>query len=152
MRNKIIRSIATFFGVGYLPIMSGTFASLAGVVVYLLIRHNPYIYLGITALLIIAGFIVSNRAQAFFASRDPHEVVIDEVCGMLITYMMLPHKTSIIIIGFFLFRLFDIVKIYPINRLERLNKGWGIMLDDIAAGVFANIILQVIVHLRIIPW
>jgi len=144
MQNKVIKTIASLCGIGYLPVMQGTFASLAGVGLYLLIRNNLSLYLMITILLIIAGFIVSNKAQKIFKGSDPREIVIDELCGVLIVYIFIPFKISNIIIGFIIFRFLDILKVYPINRLERIKGGWGIMLDDIAAGVFANIILQVI--------
>ncbi len=146
MRNKIIRSLATVFGIGYLPLMPGTFASIAGVFLYLLIRKTLIVYLALTALLIIIGFIVSGKAQGLFGKSDPRQVVIDELCGMLIVYIAVPFSTSYVIIGFFIFRILDVLKLYPLDRLERLKGGWGIMLDDIAAAVFTNIILQILCH------
>lgn len=148
MRNKLVRALATVFGIGYLPLMPGTFASAAGVLLYLFIRSNPFLYSGVAVILIIAGFIVSGEAQRLFNSRDPKEVVIDELCGMLIVYIAVPFSVRNLVIGFLAFRLLDILKIYPLDRLERLKGGWGIMLDDIAAGVLTNIILQVFNYVR----
>ena len=148
MQNKTIRSLATLFGIGYLPIMPGTFASIAGLFLYLIIRNNLYIYLALTAIFIVLGFAVSGKAQELFKKTDPKEIVIDELCGILIVYILVPFSIFNVIIGFIIFRLIDILKVYPLSRLERLKKGWGIMLDDIAAGIFTNIILQVITHIR----
>ncbi len=124
--------------------MPGTWASIAGLLIYLFIRNNLFIYLSATALLTMLGFVVCRKAERVFGSKDPKEVVIDEVCGMLITYLLIPFGTANLVIGFLLFRGFDILKIYPISKLERITKGRGIMLDDIVAGIFANITLQVI--------
>ncbi len=143
MRNKIIRSVSTVFGIGYLPLMPGTFASLAGLLLYLVIRHNIHLYLGITIFLLIAGLYVSGKAEKLFGKDDPGEIVIDELCGMLIVYLFIPFTLFNLITGFIIFRVLDIIKLYPISRLERLKGGWGIMLDDITAGIFANIMLQV---------
>lgn len=144
MRDRIVKNLATLFGIGYLPIIPGTFASLFGLFIYLLIRNNIIVYLVATAIFIILGFAVCGKAERFFKKRDPSEVVIDELCGMLIVYILVPFKISNLVIGFILFRLIDIIKIYPIGRLERLKKGWSIMLDDIAAGIITNIILQIL--------
>lgn len=144
MRKRTNEIISTVFGIGKLPLMPGTWASAAGVFIYLAIRNNLFIYLSTTALLTMLGFIVCRKAERVFKSRDPKEVVIDEVCGMLITFLLIPFSTANVVIGFFLFRGFDVLKIYPINKLEKITKGRGIMLDDIVAGIFANIVLQVI--------
>ena len=144
----MIKNLGTLFGIGYLPIMPGTYASLAGLLLYLLIRRNLFIYLTVTTIVIVVGFIVSNKAQNIFKTKDPSKFVIDELCGILIVYFFIPFKISNIILGFIIFRLLDILKVYPIYKLERLRKGWGIMLDDIAAGVFTNIVLQILGYIR----
>ncbi|NQT05997.1 MAG: phosphatidylglycerophosphatase A [Candidatus Omnitrophica bacterium] len=144
MRDKIARSIATVFGAGYLPLMPGTFGSIAGLLVYLYIKANLTVYIGTIVIATILGFIVSRMAKRLFYYDDPGEVVIDEFCGMLITYMFIPPTAPNIVAGFFLFRIIDILKVPPLGRLERVKGGAGIMLDDIGAGVIANVILRVI--------
>lgn len=144
MKDKVARSLATLFGIGYLPVMPGTFATLAGILLYLLIKKNLFIYLALTAVFIVLGFIVSGKAQKTFGAKDPKEIVIDELCGILIVYILIPFRICNLVIGFIIFRFIDILKVYPIDRLERLKKGWGIMLDDIVAGILTNIILQIV--------
>jgi phosphatidylglycerophosphatase A len=126
-------------------VASGTVASLAAVFVYLLIRKNILVYFSATALFLILGFWSSSRARENFHRKDPHEVVIDEFASLFLVYLFIPFSMKILVIGFLLFRFFDIVKIPPIKRLEDLPGGFGIMLDDIAAAVLTNIILQVLV-------
>lgn len=142
--EKLIKTIATVLGIGYIPIAQGTFASLAALGIYIIIHNNITLYVLVTSIFIIAGFPVSGRAEAMFNKKDSRKIVIDDFSGMLLALLFIPFRTPYIIIVFVLYRFFDIVKLYPINRLERLPAGWGIMLDDIAAGLYANIILQII--------
>jgi len=144
MQKRIVKTISTVFGIGYMPLLPGTFASAAAVLFYLLARNNLFVYLSVTAFLVIIGFAVSRDAERVFRSKDPKEVVIDEFCGMLVAYMLVPFTTGNVIWGFIIFRVLDILKVYPLDKLERIKKGRGIMLDDIAAGVLTNIILQVV--------
>ena len=148
MQKRITKGILTLFGIGYLPLAPGTFASVVAVLFYFVIRNNLFLYLTSTAFLIIIGFVVSRDAEKIFKEKDPKEVVIDEFCGMLVAYMLVPFTTPNVIWGFIIFRIFDILKVYPLERLERLKKGRGIMLDDLAAGVLTNILLQVMSFIR----
>ncbi|MBL7069793.1 MAG: phosphatidylglycerophosphatase A [Candidatus Omnitrophica bacterium] len=148
MQKRITKGILTVFGIGYLPLAPGTFASVVAVLFYFVIRNNLFLYLTSTAFLIIIGFVVSRDAEKIFKEKDPKEVVIDEFCGMLVAYMLVPFTTPNVIWGFIIFRIFDILKVYPLERLERLKKGRGIMLDDLAAGVLTNILLQVMSFIR----
>jgi phosphatidylglycerophosphatase A len=148
MRDRLVKTIATLFGIGYLPIMSGTFASLAGLLVYLLIKDDRFFYPAFTVVCIILGFAVCGRAEAQFKRKDPGEVVIDEFCGMLIVFMWIPYNLVNVAFGFVVFRLIDILKPYPLKRIERIGKGAGIMLDDIAAAVFTNVLLHILNYVR----
>lgn len=148
MQKRITKGILTLFGIGYLPLAPGTFASVVAVLFYFVIRNNLFLYLTSTAFLVIIGFVVSRDAEKIFKEKDPKEVVIDEFCGMLVAYMLVPFTTPNVIWGFIIFRIFDILKVYPLERLERLKKGRGIMLDDLAAGVLTNILLQVMSFIR----
>ncbi len=147
--KKLVNAIATFFGIGYIPVAQGTVASLAGVGIYFLTYYNIIAYLATTSLCIIAGFLVCGRAEESFGKKDPGQIVIDEVAGMLVAYLFIPFTTPYVIIGFVLYRLLDIFKIYPINKLESLPRSAGIMSDDLAAGILTNIALQVIIYTKI---
>ena len=141
MTEKIIKLSATFFKMGYLPI-PGTMASLGGLLIYSLINANTFLYLTILILLLIVGFYVCAKAEKIFNQKDSRKIVIDEVCGMLIALFLLPVKLPVIICAFFIFRALDTVKPPPIERIEKLSGGRGIMLDDIVAGIYTNLIIQ----------
>jgi phosphatidylglycerophosphatase A len=148
MRDKIDKAISTFFGIGYLPIMPGTYASAAGALIFLALNRYIYPYIAVTAIVTVAGFICVRQAEKLFGKPDPSEVVIDEVSGMLISYMFVPFSIFNIIIGFLIFRILDIIKIYPINAVEKVGAGRGIMLDDMLAGIMTNIILHLVIYIR----
>jgi phosphatidylglycerophosphatase A len=147
IRKMIIKSLSTFFYLGYLPLIPGTFGSIAGVVLFYLIRDNPAIYALFTLLLIILGFLVAGKMERMLGKKDARCIVIDEVCGMLLSLLFLPYDTKLVIIAFILFRILDSLKPYPVGRFQELRGSAGIMLDDIVAGVYTNIILQVVLRL-----
>ena len=136
--------IATCGGVGYLPIAPGTAGSVVAVAVTaalgVLPQTVPWLRLllvGAAAVVLFIGIWTSTRAEAFFGKTDPHEVVIDEVAGQFLTLAAIPQVTwKWLALGFLLFRLLDIVKPFPARRAERLPGGWGIMIDDMIAGVY----------------
>jgi phosphatidylglycerophosphatase A len=141
--------IATVGYCGYFPIAPGTVGSAAGLVVYLIVwwtRSAP-IEAALIALVFVAGSWAGNYAERYFGGIDPGPVVIDEVLGMLITLAFIPVGWSGALAGFFLFRVFDIVKPYPADRLERLHGGLGVMADDAMAAVYANISLRLLIWL-----
>jgi phosphatidylglycerophosphatase A len=153
--------IATVCGLGYIPIAPGTFGSLVGVVLYratapLIIRsaEDIWVNLGVTSfgvihvsliaiavcfLLAVAGVWASNRVEKFSPTKDPQYVVIDEVSGQFLTYLLAlaPLNWKYLLVGFILFRVFDIWKPFPARQAERLPGGWGIMADDWVAGIYA---------------
>lgn len=142
--NKLIIFLATGFYAGYVPIAPGTAGSLVGIGLYLLLNglSLPY-YLLIISFLFIFGVYISNEAEALFKKRDPSRVVFDEIIGMLVTMILIPSGIGWLVAGFFLFRFFDILKPYPIRDIEkRMNGGLGIMVDDLLAGIYANVLLQ----------
>jgi phosphatidylglycerophosphatase A len=144
--NNFILILATGFGAGYSPIAPGTAGTLVAIPIYYFLSDIPSPLYEIT----LMGFFflsvwISENAEAFFGKKDDPRIVIDEVMGFLITMLWLPKTIPFIILGFFLFRFFDILKPYPIRLLERrLKGGWGVVLDDGMAGVYANIILHLI--------
>ena len=139
----MVKLIATLLYIGYLPLMPGTWGSIAGVITYVLLRNNSFAYISITLLSVVTGFIVSRFVEKEFSSKDPREVVIDEFSSQLVVFLFIPYSIFNIILGFTLFRIFDIFKLPAIKKIERLPKGYGIMLDDLAVAIFVNLILQV---------
>jgi phosphatidylglycerophosphatase A len=143
--RTLSKILATLWIIGKSPIAPGTVASLLGVGLYLVVYKSIFAYLSVTIFLLVVGFISSIHAERFFSERDPHAIVIYEFSSMLIVYLFLPFSIGIIILGFFLFRLFDIVKPPPIRKLESLPGGYGIMLDDIASAILTNLILRIVI-------
>ena len=144
--KRVALLVATAGYVGYFPIAPGTAGSLAGLVVFAAVRRtaSPAVELAAIALVLIAGVWAAGVAERALGTDDPGPVVIDEVLGMLITLALLPVSLAGMAAGFVLFRIFDIVKPYPASRLERLEGGMGIMLDDAMAGVYAYAALRLL--------
>lgn len=171
--DYVALAIATC-GVGYFPIAPGTMGSLVGVGIYLLLRRIALKYIfavmdqrsvipeyqemgasfGLICVLLVATIAISmvgiwaaSRAERLLGRKDPGAVVIDEVVGQLITFAFVPYSLAApaIAVGFVLFRAFDIIKPYPIRRLEGLQSGLGIVADDILAGLYAGMVLTLII-------
>jgi phosphatidylglycerophosphatase A len=145
--THLVIILSTFFYVGYLPFIPGTFGSAAGILLFYLIKDNDVFYILFTLIMVILGFSVAGRAEKIFNKKDAKCIVIDEVSGMLLSFMFLPYDIKLVIMGFILFRIFDSLKSYPANHMERLEGGIGIMSDDIIAGLYTNLILQVVLRL-----
>jgi phosphatidylglycerophosphatase A len=144
IRDFLIKTLSTFFYVGYLPFIPGTFASLAALLLFYLIKDTVLLYLTFTFSLLILGFLISGRAERIFNKKDHRSIVIDEVCGMLLSLLFIPYELKFVVIAFFVFRLMDTVKPYPADRLQDLKGSLGVMSDDIVAGIYTNIILQIV--------
>ncbi|TAM41820.1 phosphatidylglycerophosphatase A [bacterium] len=146
--NFLIKATGSFFFIGYLPLIPGTFGSLAGVgLFYLLQTGNPENYFLFTFCLIILGLFVSGRMERLLGKKDPSCIVIDEVAGMLVSLSFMPAIPRIVFLAFLIFRILDTLKPYPIGRLQNLRGSLGVMADDLIAGIYTNIILQVILNL-----
>lgn len=141
--------LATFGYVGHFPIAPGTAGSAAALVLYVLLRSigSPVVEVSAVVLLLFAGFWAGSAAERHYGREDPGYVVLDEVVGMLLTLLFIPLTWTGVVLGFFLFRLFDIVKPPPASQLERLHGGFGIMLDDVVAGIFGNLALRLLIWL-----
>ena len=141
--------LATAGYCGYFPIAPGTVGSAAGLIVYLLVwwTKSPIVEVALIVAVFAAGTWAATHAERFFGGIDPGPVVIDEVLGMLVTLAFIPAGWSAVLAGFFLFRVFDVVKPYPANRLEKFHGGFGIMADDAMAGVYANLSLRLLMWL-----
>jgi phosphatidylglycerophosphatase A len=149
MRERISLFLATGCYVGMIPGAPGTYASLVTTLAYYLIyrisfRILPELHLSTICLITAVGMFTSAQVSRKLNDQDPHVVVIDEIAGQLLALFLLPINSFNLVAGTFLFRLFDIWKPYPIHRLEPLKNGVGIMADDLAAGAYANIILQLV--------
>jgi phosphatidylglycerophosphatase A len=144
--------MATFFGIGRLRPGPGTWGSLAAVLIWLGVSRwiGPSWYVPVLALLAIIAVLLGIPASTKVANaagiKDPQSVVIDEVAGQWITLLFAPVSWKTLLAGFILFRGFDIVKPPPVRQLESLPGGAGIVLDDVAAGVFALIVMQLLLH------
>ena len=146
--KRFVLFFATGFGAGYSPFVPGTMGTLIAIPVYYFLSNIPSPIYEIT----LSGFLFlsiwfSEKAEVSFTKKDDRRIVIDEMMGFLITMLWLPKTIFTVMAGFFLFRFFDILKPFPIRNIEvRLKGGWGIVLDDVLAGVYANIILQIILY------
>jgi phosphatidylglycerophosphatase A len=140
----IALALATALGTGYVPFAPGTFGSLAGLIVWGLLPQAVLPQAAAILIIFAAGAWSGSYAERHFERTDPGPVVLDEVLGMLITLFLNPVGWTGALIGFLLFRLADIVKPYPANRLEALHGGFGIMADDAMAAVYSNLALRAI--------
>ena len=137
------RFIATGFFSGYSPFAPGTAGSAAALVFFLLpFFGRPEVLMPATIIIFILGGVAAEKAENLLG-QDPSPVTIDEVAGMWLSLWFLPHSLPYIGAAFFLFRFFDIVKPFPASYFDRKSGGWNIMLDDVMAGIYTNIILQV---------
>jgi phosphatidylglycerophosphatase A len=145
MRHFILL-LATGFGVGYSPVAPGTLGTLVAILIYYFLSNIPSPIHEIT----LVGFFfvsvwVSENGERLFRKKDDQRIVIDEIIGFLITMLWVPKTVRFVVTGFFLFRFFDILKPFPIRRFEKVFKGgFGVVLDDVVAGVYANIVLRLI--------
>jgi phosphatidylglycerophosphatase A len=154
MVDKLAISIASGLGSGYSPVAPGTAGSVVGVIIAILFVilsglkiFSGYIYVLTTAVIFAAGVWSAGRAEVIYGEKDCGKIVIDEIAGMLVTLYLVPFDWRWLLAGFLFFRFFDIVKPFPARRIDqRVKGGWGVMLDDIAAGVYANISLQILVR------
>jgi phosphatidylglycerophosphatase A len=143
--------IATALGAGYAPFAPGTVGSAVGVVVFLATRHlDPAWQITLIGVVTVVGVWASTVAARHFDREDPGHVVIDEVAGQLVTYALLDLTWIGVTLGFLLFRVFDIIKPWPAGRLEHLPGGWGIMADDLMAGIYGWLALWLVIS--VLPW
>ncbi|MBW2065999.1 MAG: phosphatidylglycerophosphatase A [Deltaproteobacteria bacterium] len=146
--GKAAFALSSWFCAGLMPKAPGTFGTLAAVPVVLFMKYLGAIP-GILFLILFIGVSLwaSGVSHKLLGRKDPPEIVIDEIAGFLVTLSLLPLSWVTVISGFLLFRAFDILKPFPIKRLERLGGGAGIVLDDILAGIYANLCLRAAIAL-----
>jgi len=146
--RKIILFFATGAGVGLLPGPKGTYGTAVGLLLYWAVHGlSPLHFFVFTLTFIFLAVWAAGLAEAIFQQADSQKIVIDEIAGYLVTMSFVPFRWEYALVGFVAFRLFDILKPFPISLLERRVKGgWGVVMDDVLAGIFANLVLQVIRH------
>ena len=152
MKGRLSLAIASAFYIGCIPGAPGTYAAVATSLCFFLIhslshRISPPLHLSAVCLISLIGVLVSAEVSRSTGLEDPRFVVIDEVAGQLLTFLFLPVTGFNLILGTVAFRAFDIWKPYPIRKLEPLGRGVGIMADDLLAGVYGNLVLQLLNHL-----
>jgi len=142
LKEKIVKFISTGFFTGYIPYAPGTFGALLGIPLLYILKKLP-LPLSFILVILFSGFsiFISDSARKVYNSRDPRCVVIDEIAGYLYAGIFFPFTLKFVALSFILFRLFDILKPYPVNKSELLNGGWGIVLDDVISGLFSAMFL-----------
>ena len=140
---RLAEFLATAAYVGYVPFAPGTFGSAVGLAIYAALRWLDWPALDaiVIVVVLLLGFWSADVMEKQLG-KDPHPVVIDEVLGMLITLAFLDVTISGAALGFFVFRLFDVIKPWPAGRLEHLHGGPGVMLDDAMAGVYSHLVMR----------
>ena len=136
------RFTATFFYLGKLPFAPGSWGSLGALLLWVLLPVTFSVHLPVIIILFVLGVYSSNKMAKYLNDHDPSEVVIDEAVGMGISLFMLPHSFGLYLLAFVLFRIFDVLKPSFIYRVQDLPGGWGIMLDDVLAGLFTLAIVR----------
>ncbi len=143
--NKLIASIC---GIGYIK-GGGTIAAAVTCGIIWLLWYtgvSPVIFFTLCLAVTLLGVYVGNKVEPYWG-KDSYRVVIDEVAGMWIAVLFVPNSLTLLFAGFVLFRFFDIVKPLGVRRMEVFKGGWGVMADDVLAGIYANIVLQIMVFL-----
>jgi len=149
-RSRLAVAFASFGYVGFAPVAPGTVGSAAAIPFFLLLRqaHSAWLEIAVCAAIVAAGAWSARITEQALGVEDPGPVVIDEVVGMFISLLFLPATWLVVLAGFVAFRVFDIVKPWPANRFELIPGGWGVMADDVMAGVYANLALQFLLWAR----
>lgn len=147
MSDRWVRLISTFFYIGEIPLAPGSMATAAATLLAFFLHDSVWMYLSVLAIVTVLGFRVSGRMEEIKKQKDPSCIVIDEVAGCLIAFFLLPFNAPVVWTTFFLFRAFDMFKIYPVNRFEEKEAATGIMMDDIVAGIYTNLTMQIAVRL-----
>lgn len=137
--------LSTWFGVGLLPKAPGTFGTIAAIPLLLLLSHLSAVYKTLFLVILTAAAIWSSgKCQELLRQHDPNQIVIDEVVGFLFAMFLLPFTWPTLGLVFVLFRFFDILKPYPIRNVEKLHGGFGIVMDDLLAGVYTYVCVRII--------
>ena len=144
--------IASLFGIGFIPAAPGTFGTAVAALIYWFIpasvftMANAMYYFGGLAVLSVISSLVATSAEKTLG-HDAGTIVIDELCGFFVTVALLPKTLPVLIYSFVLFRVFDIAKPFPIKQSQKIKAGWGVTVDDLLAGIYANVLIQILIKL-----
>lgn len=147
---KLHEILSSFFGIGYIKKGGGTVAAIATAIIWFVAVAEPdsMVVTGVTLLVTVYGVWAGNEVERNWG-KDSSKVVLDEVAGMLVALLFIPVSVVNVLIALVLFRFFDILKPLMIRRLEKLPGGWGVMGDDVLAGIYSNIVLQLFLLLQL---
>jgi phosphatidylglycerophosphatase A len=141
VKRFILTLLSSFFYTGFFPVAPATFASLVWTLLWLFLPGGARLSSPIALVIMLpVAIYLANEAEKYLGT-DAHPIVVDEIVGMQVTLLVAPHTLLTAAIGFVLFRIFDIVKPYPAGRAQRLRGGFGVVIDDVAAGAYARIVL-----------
>jgi|SRR5450755_3798025 phosphatidylglycerophosphatase A len=149
--------VATFFGIGYLRPGPGTWGAATTVLLWWLVGRwiapawQPWAAALLVLAVVLIGIPAATQVARASGRKDPQFVVIDEVAGQLVTLIAAPIAWQSLLLGFILFRAFDIVKPPPVRQLERLPEGIGIVVDDVGAGLYGLAVMQIVLHFGLLP-
>ena len=148
-RERAVLFVATGFFIGTVPVAPGTFGSLIGLPACFLLSRLNFVQSVICILVFIVFAIgITSAAEKILKQKDPGSIVIDEIAGLMVTFTGLPFNLKTAVAGFIIFRVLDILKPFPIRILDkRLAGGSGIVLDDVLAGVYGNLIIRLVIYL-----
>lgn len=139
----MIKMVSSGLYLGYSPLAPGTLGSIWGLLIYLQLREFPGVYILTVTLLFAVGFLLCGKAEQIFGRKDSPRIVIDEIASMSLVYLFIKPTRFMIISGFLLFRIFDIIKPSPAKRIQALSGSAGVMLDDVVAAIYTIIALAV---------
>jgi len=147
-RGRVALAVATCLGIGRAPLAPGTAGSVPGVALAFVLAYvaGPWAVVLVLVAVVAVGTWAADAVSRRLAHPDPSLVVVDEVAGQMLTLLFVPPTWQVLVLGFLLFRVFDILKPFPAGALERLPGGAGIMADDLAAGIYGNLLLQAAVR------
>lgn len=146
--KTIIKMVSSGLYAGYSPVAPGTIGSLLGVLIYLQLISYPSLYILAVLLLFTLGFLICGKAEEIFGKKDSPKIVIDEVASMCLVYLFIKPTWFMLITGFILFRIFDIIKPPPARKLEKVSGSKGVMLDDLIAACYTIITLFAIYMIK----
>ena len=145
--SPFIKIFASALYSGYAPAASGTVGSLVGLLFYCIPSfEHPFFLTFACSVIFVLGGLAAGKMEEYYG-HDPSAVTIDEVLGMWVSLLFLPKTLFIMIAAFILFRAFDVFKPWPARVFDKMHGGWNIMLDDVVAGVYANIVIQAVIRI-----
>lgn len=151
MNEKLIKLLATGFGAGLAPVAPGTAGTLVGVLICLIFSLLHWVLrLLIVIFLLVLAIYIAERAEKIYRKKDDQRIVIDEIAGFQVTMLPVAITGLHLLVGFVLFRVFDILKPFPLRDLQKMSGGLGIVLDDVAAGIYAGVLMLLLVFFGVI--